>query len=355
MSSVIQRLEGLGLIKPPTFLSSNTMYEVITGSVSYGVSNDTSDMDVVGFAIPPKDYLFPHLRGEVAGFSTPGPKFEEYQQHHVKDTNAAKQYDLKIYNIVRFFRLAMEGNPNMVDCLFVPRRCILHSTQIAELVRENRHKFLHKGAWPKFKGYAYGQMSKVKDKNVRLFVEICQRNRLKTVVDLDTIESEIENRSTSGGTDAFRHIPDEDLRELARLLRVAKQEQGWTKRIGSVEKYGFDVKFAYHVVRLMNEIEQILVDHDLDLEKNREQLKSIRKGEWTLEQLEQHFADKEKALEQVYLDSTLPARPDEEAIRQLLIDCLEIHYGSLSAVVPKSVTVDSLLSEMQGVLDKYRN
>ena len=44
------------------------------------------------------------------------------------------------------------------------------------------------------------------------------------------------------------------------------------------EKFGFDVKFAYHTVRLLNEAEQLLLEGDLDLQRNREQLKSIRRG-----------------------------------------------------------------------------
>ena len=45
MASVIQQLTKRQLIKPPKFLPSNVHYEVLTGSVAYGVSSDTSDMD----------------------------------------------------------------------------------------------------------------------------------------------------------------------------------------------------------------------------------------------------------------------------------------------------------------------
>ncbi len=34
------------------------------------------------------------------------------------------------------------------------------------------------------------------------------------------------------------------------------------------------------------EVEQIMVSRDIDLERDREQLKGMRRGEWTLEQLE---------------------------------------------------------------------
>ena len=68
---------------------------------------------------------------------------------------SGRSHDLTIYSIVKFFQLAMENNPNIVDSLFTPATCVLHCTAVGTLVRERRRLFLHKGCWPKFKGYAY--------------------------------------------------------------------------------------------------------------------------------------------------------------------------------------------------------
>lgn len=146
MSSVTFKLAEKELIQPPRWLPANVHYETITGSVAYGVSGDASDMDVYGFAIPPKEVVFPHLVGEIAGFGTPiAPRFEQFQKHHINEPDTGRQYDLAIYSIVKFFQLCMENNPNMIDSLFTPRRCVLHSTEIGEMVRSNRRLFLHKG------------------------------------------------------------------------------------------------------------------------------------------------------------------------------------------------------------------
>lgn len=75
-----------GLISPPKWLPQNIHYEVITGSVSYAVSSDTSDMDVVGFCIPPKDDVFPHLRGEIMGFGQQQKRFDVWQEHKIVDS-----------------------------------------------------------------------------------------------------------------------------------------------------------------------------------------------------------------------------------------------------------------------------
>lgn len=292
---LLNRLDQKGLIHPPKFLIPNTHFLTMMGSVAYGVSSDTSDVDVYGFCIPSKEQVFPHLAGEVPGFGTQKQRFDVWQEHHIKDAEAGKEYDFSVYSIVKFFALVMENNPNMVDALFVPRRCILHSTDIAEMVREKRKMFLHKGSFHKFRGYAYRQMSKIKEK-----------------------------RNSSN-----------------------------PKRAADVATFGFDLKFAYHVLRLALECEQLLMTGDLDLERDREILKSVRRGEWTLEQIEAWFTEKERHLEGLYANSTLPHGPDEAAIKQLLLDCLEHHYGSLENAVTRDVSAERVLGDLRELLARY--
>ena len=57
MSSHIQSLQQKKLLpSPPDFLSSAVQYEVIMGSVAYGVSNDSSDMDIYAFCDSAQDH-----------------------------------------------------------------------------------------------------------------------------------------------------------------------------------------------------------------------------------------------------------------------------------------------------------
>ncbi|HUU88358.1 MAG TPA: nucleotidyltransferase domain-containing protein [Candidatus Glassbacteria bacterium] len=296
--SIFNRLVKRNLIQNyPGFLKNNIHYEVMMGSVAYGVSSNDSDIDVYGFCIPPKHIIFPHLSGEIFGFGAQNERFEQFQEHHIEDKEGEKEYDITIYSIIKYFQLCMQNNPNMIDSLFVPRRCIIHSTQIGEHVREHRKEFLHKGSWFKFKGYAYSQVHKMQIKN---------------------------------------------------------PEVGST-RYEMVQQYGYDLKFAYHVVRLLNEIEQILTEHDLDLERNREQLKSIRRGEWTKEQIINYFHDKEKYLEKLYSESTLKHSPNENVIKGLLIECLEMHYGSIKDAVKTEIPINKILDDMDQYIQKIRN
>src|SRR2546423_10281179 len=65
--SNLQRLSDRGLISPPRWLPGNVQYETIMGSVAYGVSSDTSDVDVYGWPIHQKQAIFPHLRATGLG------------------------------------------------------------------------------------------------------------------------------------------------------------------------------------------------------------------------------------------------------------------------------------------------
>jgi len=300
MPSTIKKLTQKGLIKPPSFLPDNTHYEVIMGSVAYGVSSDTSDMDVYGFCIPTKEIVFPHLAGEIHGFGRQKKRFEQFQQHHIECPDElggkGRQYDVSIYNIVKYFSLCMENNPNMVDSLFVPAECVLHITQVGNMVRENRRLFLHKGCWQKFKGYAHSQLHKMESKN-----------------------------------------------PTGKRLEIRK-------------KFGFDVKFAYHVVRLLDECEQILTLGDLDLRRSREHLKAIRRGDVRKEDIREWFTEKEKQLEEIYNreESPVPYSPDEPKIKQLLLDCLEHHYGNLAGCVIVPDIASRTLKEIQEALERYQ-
>lgn len=299
MSSMLQRLADRGLVRPPRWLPGNVQYETIMGSVAYGVSSDTSDLDLYGWAIPPREEIFPHLRGEIPGFGKPGPRFESFQEHHIRDRDAlaghGRTYDVTIFGIVKFFALAMENNPNVIDSLFTPVTCVLHCTRVGNLVRENRRLFLHKGAWPKFKGYAYSQLHKLTNKEPR------------------------------------------------------------GKRAQLVAEHGFDTKFAYHIVRLLGEVEQILTGGDIDLQRDNEQLKAIRRGEWTEERLRAWFAEKEPQLERACAESALRPVPDEGRIKGLLLNCLEEHYGSLEGCVVDPDRAVAALRNIRDELERVRN
>lgn len=295
--NLIQRLESIGVAKPPKWLGDNTVYLTLMGSQAYGCATEDSDFDVYGFAMPPKTLVFPHLAGEIPGFGRQLKRFEQFSGEHLMDPDAAggkgREYDVSIYSIVRYFQLVMEGNPNMVDSIFTHRTCVLHSTAIAEMVREKRKLFLSKKCWHTFRGYAFAQLGKMSSKNPV------------------------------------------------------------GKRVAIREKYGYDVKFASHLVRLIQEVEQILAEGDIDLQRDRKMLTDIRNGNWTEQQVRDWFMQREPLLEKLYHESNaVPYEPDEPAIKALLLECLEHHYGSLEKAIVVEGRSDQALRDIKSIIER---
>lgn len=293
---IIKKLEQDGLICPPKWLADNTHYLCVMGSVAYGVSNDTSDMDVYGWCIPPKHYIFPHINGVIFGFDKSFPQFEQWSQHHITDKNSRKEYDFAVYSIVKYFRLCMDNNPNMIDSLFVPRRCVIHASKIGEMVLRNRELFLHKGSFHKFKGYLFSQLTK------------------------------------------------------------AKKPNATGKRKADIERLGYCPKFLYHVVRLTSELEQILREGTLVLDEKgrREHMKAVRNATIGYDDVVKWFNEKERVLEQLYASSSLPYKPQMDKIKDLLLSCLEEHYGSLDNTILRTTDKNSMcINEIMEVLKRY--
>lgn len=289
---ILNDLEKHKLIQPPSWLTSNVHYLTLVGSHAYGTNKKDSDQDIYGICIPRKEDLFPHLKGEIDGFGKQKQKFEQFIAHQLNYKN--QEYDFTIFNIVKVFSLMMDGNPNCLEVLFTPQDCILHTTQIGQTIRENRHVFLSKICYPRYKGYSYSMLHKLKNKE--------------------------------------RTNPD---------------------RQKDIELYSYDTKFAMNCVRLLLQVEQILAEKDLDLRRHSEQLKSIRRGEWTEEEIIQWAGDKEKQLEKLYHESDLPWGPDESAIKDLLLSVLESHYGDLSSCIVRNENVYvEALKEIQQICSK---
>lgn len=292
---ILQDLVKKNLAHPPKWLPDNCVLLMIMGSQAYGVSSDSSDQDTYGVCIPPKELVFPHLGGEIPGFGQQIQRFGDWQQHHIIDPDRNKEYDFAIYSIVKYFQLCMENNPNMVETLFSPKKCIIHMTPIGQHIIDNRHKFLHKSGFYKFRGYASAQMSK-----------------LKTT----------KNSSNP-------------------------------KRQESINKFGFDTKYAYHIIRLLLEAEQILTTGNLILDRDNNFIKPIRNGDWTLDEIDNWVKLQNEKLENLFGTSKLQNTVDESVIKNILIECLEMHYGSLDNIIVKESSNNLILADLKLLVNKY--
>lgn len=102
------------------------------------------------------------------------------------------------------------------------------------------------------------------------------------------------------------------------------------QRFDLVEKYGFDVKFAMHYIRLLYECRELLQDKFLTLprpESERTHLIHIRTGKYTQSEV---FAQGDELLrecEALLTKSSLPETPDIHVISGILANAYEHHWS----------------------------
>ena len=92
--------------------------------------------------------------------------------------------------------------------------------------------------------------------------------------------------------------------------------------------FGYDVKSASHLIRLLSMGTELMLEGKLNVDRGgRDNVKliSIKKGEWTLEQVQQEAERLRKNFEDARLKSVLPNEVDRDFAEHLLVTILYSH------------------------------
>lgn len=127
-------------------IEQNTIYLMLRGSQAYGTNTAESDEDVGGICMPSKDVLF--------GVK----KFEQDDEWF--DENGVNT-DKVVYVFDKSLDLMLANNPNMLDFLFVPERCVLKTSPTWERIKAIRDSFISMESKKAFQGYAIAQLGRI--------------------------------------------------------------------------------------------------------------------------------------------------------------------------------------------------
>lgn len=127
-------------------VEERTIFLGVLGSTAYGTNLPTSDEDVGGVCIPTKDYYIGTK------------KFE--QANKWVDENGNK-IDKTIYSFDKIIDLATDNNPNCLDYLFLPERCIKICKPEWKKILAIRDSFISKRCKHSFSGYAFAQLERI--------------------------------------------------------------------------------------------------------------------------------------------------------------------------------------------------
>lgn len=139
------------------YVDDNLIYVTLAGSQAYGLSNELSDTDVKGICIPPPDveYNLFHKFEQAENL-----KSIENSLSHLKNPKNPK-FESTVYSLKKFFLLASDVNPNIIELLYTNPKHHFVKYPIMEEILDNRHIFLSMRARHTFSGYAMSQAKKI--------------------------------------------------------------------------------------------------------------------------------------------------------------------------------------------------
>lgn len=343
------------------WLLDRTILYVLHGSRAYGTSNATSDYDYKGVAVSPKAYRNGYML--------------RFEQQLVKEPDAT------IFDIRKFFMLAADCNPNIIEVLWSDPNAIMHCTAAGHLLLSNKEEFLSKKAVYTFSGYAVAQLKRIKSHkkwlleppshqptraefNLAPLPEIPkqQRDAALAAIDkrIDSWELDLRDMAASDKIDILAKIRDsfvelsiandtkfavaarligydENLIDLLERERKYKEAiKNWQhynewkekrneKRAKLEADFGYDTKHGMHLVRLMRMCEEILRDGIVHVRRpDAEELLAIRNGAWSYDKLIEYAAAQEQHLFELAKTSTLPKQPNHKKLDALCCEITEM-------------------------------
>ena len=142
--------------------SNSIIFESISGSRAYGLQTPTSDTDIRGVFILPKD------------------KF--YSLDYIGQINNETN-DIVYYELRKFIELCLKNNPNILELLNMPAECIQIKHPIYDKITSEL--FLSKLCKNTFANYAFTQIKKARGLNKKI-VNPVEKER-KEIIDFCTV------------------------------------------------------------------------------------------------------------------------------------------------------------------------
>lgn len=284
-----------------SFWEERLILRVLAGSRAHGVATANSDTDTRGVCIPPTQYI--------VGLSA----FEQ----HSDETN-----DNVVYALDKFIRLALDGNPNIMEVLYTEDDDVLFVTDAGSQVRRARDLFLTRNVGERFVRYATDQLHRIQ-----------RHHRWLTAPPQDKpIPQRWGAMSDDDGRMRFPHTDAE--RAYRAALKEWQQYERWRaqrnpQRAELEAQHGYDTKHAMHLCRLLAMGREVLLEGTLNVRRpDAAWLRSVRDGALSYDEL---LAWAQPFLESlpVWLEeSQLPHEPDRGAAEDLVVN---LHLEALTS------------------------
>ncbi|MEO8112253.1 MAG: nucleotidyltransferase domain-containing protein [Ginsengibacter sp.] len=337
------------------------VFEVITGSKSYGLDTAKSDTDIRGVFVLPKDMYYSL----------------EYTAQVNNETN-----DIAYYELRKFMELLSKNNPNILEMLNTPDQFVLQKNAIMRKL--NTNIFLSRLCEKTFANYAFTQIKKAYglekkivnpvEEERKSVLDFCYVYENKESVPLKQFLEVKQWQQNQLGLSVIAHLRDcyniyysdvikysgvikkENTNDVA-LSSIPKGEMSsgllyfnkdgysvyckkykeyweWVSkrneaRYNTTMSHGknYDSKNMMHVFRLLLMAKEIATEGTVNVyRKDREFLLAIKEGKYEYDELLLKAKDLKDELPGLYEKSGLPQKPDVESINRLLTEMRKEYY-----------------------------
>jgi predicted nucleotidyltransferase len=309
-------------------LGNNIILLGLGGSHAYGTNVEGSDVDIRGIAL--------NSKSDILGSSN----FEQV-------VNEAT--DTTIYSVRKIISLLTSCNPNTIEMLGLKPEHYLYKTTIGDELLKNRKLFLTKRAVNSFGGYAFAQLRRLDNKAVRTVSQVEREQHILNSINTARYTWAESFAPINGDFNIKLYLDDSDreeydkeifmdvnlthypLRDYKGMWSSMKNILSDYDKIGhrnanAIEK-GKLGKHMMHLIRLylmcldILEKEEIITYREADIPF----LMDIRNGKFLDENSQpipefyELVSDYEKRLTYAAENTSLPYKPDHDAINELLM------------------------------------
>lgn len=340
--------------------SGNIIFECISGSRAYGLATASSDTDIRGVFILPKEKYYSL----------------EYTGQINNETNDIVYYELK-----KFIELLSKNNPNILELLSVPEDCILSKHPLFDSVRSEF--FLSKLCKDTFANYAFTQIKKARglkkkivnpvEKERKSVVDFCFVRKEKQAMPLNTFLDNEGFEVSNCGLAKISHMKDcynlfynssmgysgvarPNANEVC-LSSIPKSEvpvailyfnrDGYSSYCKKYKEYwswveernddryksnishskNYDAKNMMHTFRLLHMAKEIGNENKINVKRlDRDFLLAVKNAEFEYEELVEKAENLREELEVIYEKSDLIERPNLNVVNELLVEIRKQFY-----------------------------
>ena len=349
LEQIQQKLEDMA--------NENCILRVVAGSHAYGTNIPSSDWD--------ERAIFADVKQRVL---LPFEKIEQIQ---------FREDDKVYFELSKYMPLLLSQNPNVIELIWTDSKDVLFKNELGDLLLDNRHEFLSKQVTDSYVGYAMSQLKRIKGHNKWInnpqperepqmadYISILwnysgdkeNNKRLAkenyTAVsigdgnfalwDNDKLNVKRKNWLDNKGNPVAFKKPEFDLINTQGLppdviVKTNKKlyEDGhenwksyWSwkknrneKRSELEEKYGYDVKHAMHLIRLLKSGVDILEKGIVPVKRDdAAYLLDIRGGKYTYEEITKESEKLSEKVRSLSEKTNLPEKPNYDLAKEIMIE-----------------------------------